>query len=88
MIRQIQSLWLQLVGKILNNMAGQGMVLGTAQGVVNDFITRGLIAPGGTVTPDTTQPAPDTFQVIIRVDDNDVIEHLLAKLQFRWQVTA
>jgi hypothetical protein len=88
MIRQIQSLWLQLVGKILNDIAGQGMVLGTAQGVVNDFIVRGLIAPGGTVTADPVQPAPDTFQVIIRVDDNDVIEHLLAKLQFRWQATA
>lgn len=88
MIRQIQSLWLQLVGKVLNNMAGRGMVLGTAQGVVNDFIGRGLIAPGGTVTADPSQPAPDTFQVIIRVDDNDVIEHLLAKLQFRWQATA
>lgn len=88
MIRQIQSLWLQLVGKVLNDIAGQGMVLGTAQGVVNDFITRGLLAPGGTVTADPVQPAPDTFQVIIRVDDNDVIEHLLAKLQFRWQATA
>ena len=88
MIRQIQSLWLQLVGKVLNDIAGQGMVLGTAQGVVNDFIVRGLLAPGGTVTADPVQPAPDTFQVIIRVDDNDVIEHLLAKLQFRWQATA
>jgi Phage tail sheath protein subtilisin-like domain len=88
MIRQIQMAWLQLTGHVENDIAGRGIVRGSAQGIINDFINRGLIAPGGAVTEDSTQPGPDVYQVVIRVDDNDVIEHFLAKLQFRWQATA